>query len=223
MSVTTLAVAATLVAAQPLPKSGLTKGSLMYPPFDMPFSSSLVLLEVTDVCDELKLDKGQLAAIDRVPTEAKRRYKEAVIKAETLGDDAGPKHMTDAKRDILNAATPEIEKVLRSEQMRRYQQIRFQQRWREALTDPEVWDALKLTEEQRKGTVRVKDETQERFFAFMRQRGFAGPEDSDRFDAERMERTLALFTPEQRKAWDEMRGEPFKLSPGWGLRKRKLP
>jgi serine/threonine protein kinase len=112
-----------------------------------------------------------------------------------------------------------IAKVLSKEQMKRFTQISIQVRGGLAFSDPDVVLALGLTEEQKKQISDLQEcshpggpPPEERGLRPPdRPRGpfkhFGGPGEA----RERMlKRTLEVLTPDQRRKWEELTGEPFK-------------
>jgi hypothetical protein len=145
---------------------------------------------------------------DRLEKEWQQRFK---FSREPLPPD-------EARQEALKHAKAndeEVRKILSDEQLLRLPQIALQQQRTGAFREADVAAALKLTSKQRQA-IRVIDE--KLLFTTMKAwKGFGGPNvdpvaianEQKRRD-EAMDDILNLLTPEQKRQWKEMTGEPFR-------------
>ncbi|HZT78738.1 MAG TPA: serine/threonine-protein kinase [Gemmataceae bacterium] len=153
------------------------------------------LLRDAAVRDDLRLTTEQRARLDELHRVLERR-------PERSASDGDRQRFFEEVRTAVQA----IRKVPTEKQAHRLQQIDLQLQGPHAFRDPEVARALKLTAWQKGRIRKIEGET-----------FFFGQPDSDnpwmtheeRLKAAR-ERIQALLTPEQKKQWDEMTGEPFQ-------------
>lgn len=121
-----------------------------------------------------------------------------------------------------NAETDEkIGEIMGAERLKRLKQIQFQAAGPMALFSPRVADQLQLTEAQRdqiRGQMRSGGERMREIFS-----GTNDPEERRAafrdFRKEQEAQMLALLTAEQKKKWQEMKGEPVGFEfepPGFG-------
>jgi len=123
---------------------------------------------------------------------------------------------------IPEAVMKSLAEVLSADQMNRFKQIELQQRGYNALGDAKIQDALKLTDEQRSNLKTIQEdirrEQKELFAGGTRGGDFkAAQEKMENFRKESTTKVMGVLTADQKKAWRQMTGEPFKLeTPAFG-------
>jgi serine/threonine protein kinase len=161
------------------------------------------LLAHPAVQQALKLSEDQARRVTRLWDQRRQAFR----MFETLSPDQWrPKLQELLGQELL------VAELLQPEQARRLRQITVQHRGAEAFTEPEVADALQLTDRQRAAIRSILDETRQSLAA-LRQ---GGPRPEGWKKAEELwksarERVLQELSGEQRARWQELIGEPFDL------------
>jgi hypothetical protein len=112
--------------------------------------------------------------------------------------------------EIARRSEQEVRSTLRDPQIQRLKQVRTQLLGPMAFNEPEMVQALELTEPQRQAMRQIESEA----FALLRERQDVTDEAARRALRETifksaLEKDLALLTPEQRQKWDARVGPPF--------------
>jgi hypothetical protein len=124
-----------------------------------------------------------------------------------------------SKFEELAAQEKAVLEGLRTEQALRLKQIAWQEGGASAFSDPELLEALQLTEEQKQNVRAIQDEARHHALgrgmeaASQRRPGGPQPEDWKKAaDSWRIARdqVLAVLTADQKARWKELTGEPFK-------------
>ena len=175
--------------------------------------SQLVLRE--EVQKELKLTGEQIIKVKGVNDKIRKELENEFAKlAELDGRERDRKKMELAKR-ITKQATAGVEAVLTPPQMTRLKEIALQQAGVQGLKNPEVEDALKLTEKQKEQIQAVMQGA----IAEMRdlfEQARDAYEESQKAAVALREKTYAkamtILTAEQKQKWQELQGKPFTLA-----------
>ncbi len=116
---------------------------------------------------------------------------------------------------MQKASEEELGKILDAKQLARLKQIALQQRGVQALSDPQVANALTLTDDQKAKVATIQQELREQMGEVFQ----AGGADGDREEARKKieaaqaganEKLQAVLTADQQTKWKELNGEPFK-------------
>jgi hypothetical protein len=191
----------------------------MYPSSDFVFRSSLALLLLPEVCQELKVEGDQLTRLDKELAAVLRPYDAEIRELPGTGDDKERKQVAEIKDKTERDGEARLAKVLRPVQIDRYHQIGFQRRGPEVFDDPGIQTRLKLTDDQKAKLAAIAKDQREK----LRVLRMMNYETIEKNEAERTERSLKVLTQEQRTEWDKLHGAPFKIAIGTALRSRKLP
>jgi hypothetical protein len=126
----------------------------------------------------------------------------------------------------LERLTPEvmaaIAKVLDEKQFNRFRQIDLQQRGNNAFKDAFVVKELKITDEQKTSIVSLINDSEKEIKDLTPKKGGFGKdgqaarEKQDAVRKETKEKIFGVLTKDQRKAYRELIGEEFKLTPFGG-------
>lgn len=155
---------------------------------------SLFLLTQKSVQDELKMSDEQVKKVTELQ-EKQRESLKGVAK-----EDRKAKF-----EEMAKESQKQVAEILKPEQNKRFKQISLQQRGSRAFADPEVAEALKITDEQKEKIKGIQEEI--------------GKEMRDaRGDREKMaslrktanEKVEGVLTAEQKTKLKELMGEPFK-------------
>src|SRR5437016_587005 len=117
------------------------------PPFvgGGPGASPAMLLNNEGVQKELKLSADQIAQAKKVTHEVFEKYKGDFEKMKGLDKAEVREKMGELRKKMSDEASKSLSPILKPDQAKRFHQIQLQAKGSEALTEPEVEKALKLT------------------------------------------------------------------------------
>lgn len=192
--------------------------------------STSMLLQNEGVQKELKLTEDQIGKVKEVGEKTRAKMGE-----EMQGLDM-QERFGEKGREIMakiNAeATKELSGLLKPEQDKRVKQILRQQQGIQALQDPDLQAALKLSDEQKENLKLIAADVRKDMDE-LRQNAFGGGFNQEAFQEmpkkieglrkESMDKVTALLNADQKKELKEQMGEPYKLvmAPGFGFGKKK--
>jgi len=165
------------------------------------------------VREELKLSEEEAEKVRMLAQEAREKYqlsRQMLQEVEASGRLDKEKEYEEA----LNAEVADsLADMLRPKQLRRFGQIELQWRGPAALNDREVRRRLDLTDEQRREVDRLTADLTRELQATPRDGQPAAEAGARREDIRKraLEKTAALLSDVQKKAWKEMVGEPFEF------------
>ncbi len=192
------------------------------------------LLEDERVRSELKLDKYQLAKIEKTRRDTRAKHKDELEKA-GFGEGQIPPPITERKSYEIKrridaeeeeALVKALPSILTSDQMKRLRQISLQAEQVSGVNifiRPEVAKTLKLTKEQRQQIIAIEKEMKAKVEKTMRKSpaipGIPAGESIEAgayqkiSEAARSKVMADVLTDEQKKVWKEMLGKP--CDPKW--------
>ena len=175
-----------------------------------------MLLGNPGVQKELKLNEEQTKKIQELVTKNGEKMREAF--------QAGDQEKTQEVMKEIAAETDKfIKATLNADQQKRLKQIQRQQMGPGAFADEETAKELKLTDEQKEDIKKINEDLGNQ----MRE-AFQGVDFQDQearqaaqkkiqgIRKEAMEKITKMLTPDQKKAWKDMTGEPFEVQFGPG-------
>lgn len=173
------------------------------------------LLQNSGVAKELKLSEEQTIQVEGVAAHFRKKHKEDFEKLKKLEGKEKEEKTREVRRAVAGEANKAITKanVLTPEQDKRLKQILWQQQGPRALLSAEVQQALKFSDEQ-KDTVKVIFEDAAKKMREIQNKGKLDEEGKKKLAAaqkDTLEKTQTLLTEEQKKAWKELKGEPFEV------------
>lgn len=181
------------------------------------FGGPLSLLRNKAVAEDLKITEEQVTKMkDFVKDQETKNQETMKSKTEALKD-APMDERFEKMRKIgaeITASTYkalESENILNTVQIKRLKQIEWQVAGARAVNQPEVNDALKLTEDQK---TKVKDALP-RFGGRQGGGGGGTPPDAEAREKARkeaIEKVQAILTDEQKATWKDLMGAPFDTS-----------
>jgi hypothetical protein len=169
------------------------------------------LLVQKSVQQELKLSAEQIEQL----TAELDKQRAARGELEGLGREERQAKFAERRK----AAQEELSKILKPDQLKRFNQIVLQRRGPQALADNETAAAIGLSDDQKQKVQAIDEELRGQ----MRELFQVGADDRDearkKMESLRTstnEKLQALLTPEQQARWKELTGEPFKglIEPG---------
>jgi hypothetical protein len=176
-----------------------------------------VFLDNQSVQRELKLSDEQVQRIKELKKRVRQNQAKAVAKVQEAN--ASAEERKTKLKDAASSAAEEMRKgtndILGPEQLKRLKQIRLQAECLEALLEPEVTKALKLTDDQISKIHTIQRDLQTDSRALLR----AGPQNNFQGSLRKMmalrrdslDKGIALLTPEQIQIWKELAGDPFEI------------
>jgi hypothetical protein len=178
------------------------------------------LLMVPAVQAELKLAEDQVEKVQAYAQESMEEMRSAFQELQDLEGEARREKMTALRAEMAEKTQKALAKMMKPEQIKRFEQIELQVRGLQAFMDPKVAEALKPTDEQKEKMRAIAEESQSAMReAFQDAQGGdrqAAMEKIGEIRSESMKKALALMTDEQKKTWEEMTGKPFQLQLGRG-------
>lgn len=174
------------------------------------------LLRNKHVQDELKLDESRAQdAVSALRSVAGGLSGEFQALA-SLAPNERAERVTHLRAQLERTVDDALSNVLDVSKLRRFREIRLQAKGLQALADPQVSAALGLTDGQTEQIRNSVAQSRQEVQSLMQEaRQLGNPEEArKRLTSSRkaaMDRTLAVLTPGQQKAWREMIGEQFEM------------
>ncbi len=175
---------------------------------------AMQILANSGVQKELKLTDEQIGKITTTARDQAGQMRERFQDLQNATPEERRAAMTKWQAEVLKT----VDGILKPDQMKRFNQIRYQNMYLAAFEDEAVVKALKITDEQ-KSKVRdlqmsMMQEMREQF------QGGGGGGDFQAMMAKRMEmqkaafgKAVALLSDEQKAAWKDLVGAPFDYKP----------
>jgi hypothetical protein len=157
---------------------------------------------------ELKLSTEQLGKIRPLLAKVRQKYREPFDNIQEIK----PKDYLEKWSALEKLVSQEVHKglanILRPEQHKRLRQIELQLSWLYGFFDPDVQKILKLTKKQQQSikTIRMNFAGEVKFVLIPPPSSPIGP-----MLKAAMEQAVAILRADQKKAWEELLGEPFEL------------
>lgn len=188
---------------------------------------NLMMMGSKEVKKELDLNADQQKSIDDLASQMRSEAMEIMSGLQDLSPEEQRaeipslmKMMTEKSKELQ----AKVDKVLNAKQLTRLRELSVQRREGEALEDDEVAEALKLSSEQKKKIVALREETDEKQQELIKSIT-SGEGGGDRgalrekimgLRKELGDKTLAVLTPEQRESFEKMKGAKFEFPRGGG-------
>jgi len=176
-----------------------------------------MLLLNKGVQQELKLTDEQVDKLRKAVREARAGHKEEFQQlAETKDRRERAEKWQKLVREIREETRKTVADVLNDDQERRLKEIQRQQLGILAFADPEVQEALKLSDEQKEKLKGIGHDATEDFREiFQRSKGdLASARTRLReLRTETLEKAMGVLDENQRKTWRELTGKPFEVQP----------
>jgi hypothetical protein len=179
----------------------------------MPMGGGAGLIANQDVQKELKLTKEQTSKAEAGARAVREKYHGEFAKFDELDAQARFEKTAEIVRNMTSETNKGLADVLKPEQMKRYRQIQLQQLDLMAFTEPDVQSQLKLSDEQVGLIRRINAESQSQRREFAQGGGNRGEMQKKGaiLGKESMDKALAVLSADQKQAWKDMTGEPFKV------------
>jgi Spy/CpxP family protein refolding chaperone len=166
------------------------------------------------VQQELKVDDEQAEKLNALAQELGEKQREQFQRLQDVPQDERRDKMQEISQAMNADLRKSLDKVLKPEQIKRFEQIQLQQAGLSAFATPRVQEELKLSDEQKSKLREINEEQSQAMRS-----AFQGAQD-DREGAMRKiadlrkqsnEKALAVLTDDQKKTWKDMTGEPFEV------------
>lgn len=165
--------------------------------------SSLMLLSQKSVQDELKLGADQVSKVE----EAAKKEADARQGLRNLGQDEQRAKF----REMRTASDKVVADILKPDQAKRLKQIALQQEGARALAEPEVAQALNLTDDQKTKLRGVAEESAKQMRELFQGGQNAGAREKlQELRKSSNDKAMAVLTDDQKAKLKELQGEPFK-------------
>ncbi|GAB6167424.1 hypothetical protein JCM19992_34240 [Thermostilla marina] len=183
----------------------------------------LGLLRIEQVQKEIELLDDQKADLEKLGEKAREAMREVFGDFRNLSREEMQQRREEIQKKMQEQQKKlqaEVEKILLPHQLERLEQIRIQLMGIQALNDPEVAKKLNITDAQKEKIQKVQEQAREKMReAFQGMRGGDGQRPDPEAMRERFTKlreqiekdVLAVLTSEQKKKFEELKGEPFEL------------
>jgi Spy/CpxP family protein refolding chaperone len=184
-----------------------------------------MLLGNSGVQKELKLTEDQTAKVKEFLEKTGTKMREAFQSQDQ-------EKIQEVRKEVAQETEKFLKETLKEDQAKRLKQIQRQVTGPNAFSDEDVAKELKLTDEQKEDIKKINDDLGAARKEAFQGGGFADPDKRAEtqkklanLQKEAMDKITKMLTPEQKKAWKEVTGEPFEFrfegGPGGGFGKGK--
>jgi len=171
------------------------------------------LITVPAVQKELKLDDAQVKKADALAERMKQRFGVDRAKLKGLSPDEQLKRLPTVAGPHYEEGMKGLRGFLRPEQVDRFDQILFQQRGPIAMLEPKIAQTLQITNEQAQKVAELfaqaRNEQRAAVQAAGKDQGAAVVK-VESIAADANIKAAGLLSPEQRRTWTRLTGEPFR-------------
>jgi hypothetical protein len=177
-----------------------------------------MLLQNAGVQKELGLKDEQLSKVKEVIRDVRLKHREDWEKLRDLSPEERREKLPQLIKLVSDDITKSLGEVLSPAQLKRLKQIKWQNDGLRAFSEEDVNKVLKLTEPQREKIRTINEEALQEFAAIFQ--GSDSPPSGNYQDAmkkvttlrkETLAKGVAALTPEQKKAWKDLVGNPFEV------------
>ena len=183
----------------------------------------IMLLGSEQVQKELELVDDQKAQLKTMQEEMRAQFTAAFAGVQDLSEEERRKRFEEMRakgEETMKQLRAKVEEILLPQQMDRLRQINLQVQGTRALNEPEVAEALGITEEQKTQLAAIRDELRKKFeeqrTAGQGNQGTQADREARRARIQEMmkesqDRVMAVLTDEQKAKFEELKGEKFEL------------
>lgn len=183
------------------------------------FGGGLAMLRIPEVQKELKMTPEQIAKIDAKQDEVRTASQSAA--GGVSFQDMTPEERQKLMEKMVEIQSKAANEILDTTQQKRFKELELQQMGPGAAANrKEVAEALKLTDEQKKGIADIQAKLAEDRRTAMASFRDMTPEERTAAmtkmqtgQKEANDKIVALFTAEQKTKWTELTGAPFTFPP----------
>lgn len=177
----------------------------------MMMGGGAMLLSNKSVQEELKADPSQVEKLNALATETMGKMRDKMQGLEPQ-DRMGEKGQA-IRREVNDEMHKSLAKILKDDQVKRFDQVELQLRYAQAFSDPKVQEKLKLTADQ-KAKIRAANEEANAQRREIMQGGAQGDREAmmkkmTDLNKETMTKAAAVLNDDQKATWKEMVGAPF--------------
>ncbi|MBI3838870.1 MAG: hypothetical protein HY288_13185 [Planctomycetia bacterium] len=190
-----------------------------------PSVRNIMMLRSDAVKKELDLSADQQKSLDEIAAQMQSEAMEIISGLQDLTPEEREKELPSLLKTMTEKGKElqaQVDKVLNAKQLTRMKELSIQQRGPEAFEDEEVATALKLSDDQKKKLVAVRDEAADKQQEIIKAltSGEGGGDRAaigEKMQALRKElgdKALAVLTAEQREIFEKMKGAKFDFPQG---------
>jgi len=175
-----------------------------------------MLLSNPGVQQELKLDATQIEKAKEVADKAREKFTASRESLQSLQGEERFKKVAELNKEANEEANKSIGAFLSKDQIHRLHQIQHQVQGAQAFTDEHVQNKLKLTDAQKSEIAAINTEARAKMQAiFQDSQGDreAAMAKSNKLRKETLAKIETKLTDEQKTAYKELLGAPFKFEP----------
>lgn len=164
------------------------------------------LIMMPAVQQDLQLDEGQIAKAKQVAGRMNTRFEQDMGKLKGLNEQEKAKRAAALAGPHYEEGMRELRTFLKPPQVERFDQILFQLRGTMAMLEPKIAETMQITNAQAQQVAAIVAQ------GMTEQRAAAKAKDQAKLkaiDAEANAKAVGLLSPEQKRTWDRLTGEPF--------------
>ena len=175
-----------------------------------------MLLTNPGVQQELKLDATQIEKAKEVADKAREKMTASRDSLQSLQGDERFKKMAELNKEVNDEANKSVAAFLSKDQIHRLHQIQHQVQGAQAFSDEHVQTRLKLTDAQKTEIAAINTEAREKMRSIFQDAGGdreAAMAKTTELRKETLAKIESKLTDEQKTAYKELLGAPFKFEP----------
>jgi hypothetical protein len=168
-----------------------------------------------DVQKELGLSADQVRRLKELSDRTRKQREDEFVALSQLDPKARDQKRQELVKKISKEEGEALKTILEPKQMRRLKELTFQLAYVQAFGNEEVEKALGLSEEQRskiKAVMRGTIADMRQLFQETREGVGEGQAKAAQLRDRAYEQSVAVLTPEQRKKWVDIQGQPFAFA-----------
>jgi hypothetical protein len=185
-----------------------------------PVVQDIMMMSSAEVQKELTLSPEQTKSVNDIATEMRTTAMEIMSGLQDLTPEEQKEELANVMKMVTEEAKNlqvQVDEILDDKQTARMKELSLQRRNVEALEDKEVAESLKLTEEQGKKLIDIRNEAADKQDAIIQEAIKSGGDRSkirekiEELRKELGDKALAVLTTEQREQFDKMKGAKFNF------------
>jgi hypothetical protein len=175
-----------------------------------------------DIRRNLNITDQQLKQLNQAYGDVQGRYKDPFSGLDRLDASQRAARAQELSRNMNADLMKAYGGIFNDQQMNRFRQLDLQNRGFTAFSDPNVQKQLNLTDKQLAGIQRFSQQYNQQLQDITKSAGTNRDDAVRRYDTFRkdmQQRLNDILTPEQRKAWSQMTGDPYNFRPDFEQRR----
>jgi len=208
-----LTVAALVLVAGPALAQRQPGGGGRRPAGGGGFGGPGMLLQNAGVQKELGLTEDQVTKVKDALAKVNDKHKDDLAKLRDLSREERTTKGAEIRKAISADTDKALADVLKPDQAKRLKQIQLQMRGAQAFADPEVAEALKLTESQKKDIKTIQEDATKQMRAMFEggRPGADAREKMTKLRKETNDKIMDVLKADQKKKYEQLTGKPFQV------------